>query len=188
MRPRRSKEGVTDADSWCSDHHQFSADPSYPANRYGLLYDAMETYFREGGVRVFLQRVTGAGALAATHTFNDVGAAASLVVSANSVGVWGNSYKVAIIAGGGGGTYQVQVLDGSNNVLENSPDLTTQQDAISWAQASNYITIALGALFRSHNRYGAWSSSDSRSDVNCSLWTTPEPCRGKGPHRFARWS
>lgn len=110
---------------------------------YGLLYDALDVFFREGGGSAYVGRVVGPHAAASTHTFLSETPDNALVVSANSVGVWGDSLSVAIVAGDGDGTYKIEVYDG-DTLLETSPDLTTQQDAVDWSKLSSYITVALG--------------------------------------------
>lgn len=110
---------------------------------YGLLYDALDVFFREGGASAYVSRVVGPTPIAAHHTFVSSTPDNALVVSAKSVGAWGNSLSVAIVAGVGGGTYQVQVWLGGV-IVEQSGDLTTQQDAVTWSTTSTYLSIALG--------------------------------------------
>lgn len=110
---------------------------------YGALYDALDTFFREGGNAAYVSRVLGPSPVTATKNLLDSGAGISLVVNANSPGVWGNSIKVQVTAGVVSG-YQIHILDASNNLLENSGDLQTQQDAVNWSAASQYVTIVLG--------------------------------------------
>jgi hypothetical protein len=110
---------------------------------YGILYDALDVFFREGGSSAYVSRVVGPNPVAASHTFQSATPDNSLVISANSVGAWGNGLSVAIVAGVGGGTYQVQVSQGGV-IVEQSGDLTTQQDAVDWSQTSDYLSIALG--------------------------------------------
>lgn len=107
---------------------------------YGFLYDALDLFFRDGGNQAYVCRVVGPAALAASHVFNDAGAAASLKVSANGPGDWGNNLKVAIIAPVVAG-FRIQVTDAANNVLETSPDLADKTDAFAWAQGSAYVTL-----------------------------------------------
>jgi hypothetical protein len=112
---------------------------------YSVLYDAIETFFREGGNRVYIGRVVGATATTGTKTLLDSGAGVSLTVSANGPGAWSANYKVGVVAGQAANSYQIVVTDASNVVLEQSSDLLTQGAAVSWGNYSNYIRIALGA-------------------------------------------
>jgi phage tail sheath protein FI len=114
------------------------------------LYDAVELFFREGGSAAYVSRVVGPAAVTASKNLLDAGAGISLVVKAlgpgaGSTTTTGNSLKVAVVAGSVGGTYVIQILDSNNVLLETSPNLTTQQDAITWSAFSQYVTITLGA-------------------------------------------
>jgi hypothetical protein len=108
-----------------------------------VLYDAAETFFREGGSRLVVSRVLGAAAAAATKNLLDGSAAIALTVNANSKGAWGNNLKVGVVAGGAGGTFQLQVL--YNNVLvEQSGDLVDTAAAVAWGTGSQYVTVVQG--------------------------------------------
>lgn len=115
-----------------------------------LLYDAVEVFFREGGNSCYVARVVGPAAVTASKNLLDSGAGISLVVKAlgpgaGSTPTTGNSLKVAVAAGTVGGTFVIQVYDSNSVLLEQSPNLTTQQDAVTWSQASQYVAITLGA-------------------------------------------
>lgn len=111
---------------------------------YGILYDALDLFFREGGSSVYVSRVVGPSPVTATHTILDSGSGVSLNVSAIGPGVYGNSLKYQITAGVVSG-YRLKILDASNVLLEDSGDLTTQQDAINWSQQSQYVRVTIGA-------------------------------------------
>jgi hypothetical protein len=112
---------------------------------YSVLYDAVETYFREGGNRVYIGRVVGPAATTGTKTLLDSGAGVSLTVSANGPGAWSANYKVGVVAGQAPQSFQIVVADTNNVTLEQSSDLLTQGAAVSWGNYSNYVRIALGA-------------------------------------------
>jgi phage tail sheath protein FI len=117
---------------------------------WSVLYDAIDVFFREGGSSVYVTRVVGPAAVTASKNLLDAGAGISLVVKAKGPGAGsspstGNSLKVAVVAGSVGGTYVIQIYDSNNVLLEQSPDLTTQQDAITWSAQSLYVNITLGA-------------------------------------------
>lgn len=116
------------------------------------LYDAVETFFAEGGQKLYATRVFGAGAVSAFKNLLDSGAGVSLIVTAGQLGVadpgtWGNSLKVAVLAVSGG--FQIQVvrtISAVDVILETSYTCVTQADAIAWARAnSKYVVITLGA-------------------------------------------
>lgn len=113
---------------------------------YGYGYDALEAFFRVGGAQAVVSRVVGVTPVKATHTFMDGAGtpAASLLVTARSYGDYANTISVAIVAGVGGGTYQI-VVRYNGVVVEQSGDLTTQADAVAWALASsNYVDVTVG--------------------------------------------
>lgn len=113
--------------------------------------DWAETFYGEGGVLLHAVRVYGAGAAAAAVNLLDSGSGVSLVVSAGQggtpdPGTWANGatggLSVAVVAATGG--YQLQTY--LNGVLvESSPVLVTQQDAVDWSSTSQYIKVILGA-------------------------------------------
>jgi phage tail sheath protein FI len=113
---------------------------------YSVMYDALDTFFREGGSHAFIGRVVGPAAVQASRNLVDNAAAVSLVVKAVGPGTSGNAIKVGVVAGVGGGTFQIQVTDANSVVLEQSPDLTTQADAVAWSQSyAQYVIITTGA-------------------------------------------
>jgi phage tail sheath protein FI len=112
---------------------------------YSGLYDSIDTFFREGGAHAVVSRVVGPAAVRATRNLLDGAAAVSLTVTAIGPGTYYNALKIQVIAGVGAGTYRILVLDANNNTLEQSYDLTTQVDAQTWSQFSNYVRITVGA-------------------------------------------
>jgi hypothetical protein len=117
---------------------------------YGALYDALETFFAEGGARAVVGRVVGPAALAATgNLFDQSGSTTpgdvALVASAKNPGDWGNLLNVEVIAGGGAGEFILIVSHDTLGELQRSPSLADRDAAVLWAQTSDYITISLGA-------------------------------------------
>src|SRR5215831_5732705 len=112
---------------------------------YSVLYDVLETFFREGGQRTYIGRVVGPAASSGFKNLNDAGAAVSLIATAIGPGAWSANYKVGVVAGVAGGSYQIQVTDASNAILEQSGDLLDQGSAVAWSQYSSYIRITVGA-------------------------------------------
>lgn len=108
-----------------------------PRVAYAALYDALETYFREGGAKAYVARVLGPAPITAFIDLTD-GTAATLRVSAISAGEWGNGLSVAVEAGTGGGTFRLAVSD-AGGLLERSPDLIDTAAAIAWAASSRYV-------------------------------------------------
>lgn len=112
---------------------------------YSPAYDSAEVFFREGGYALYTARPVGPAATSGFKNLVDGVAATSLVVTAIGPGAWSATYKVAVVAGIGAGTFKIQVTDAANNVLEDSGDLLVQTDAVQWSQRSNYVRITLGA-------------------------------------------
>lgn len=143
---------------------------------YSVLYDALEVFFREGGSLAYISRVVGPAAIQATRNLVDNAAATSLVVKALGPGAYGNAIKVAVVAGVAGGSFQIQILDANSVVLEQSPDLLTQQDAQSWSQVSQYVTITVGGSALNPVVGGAniatlmTTGADDRNNITDAQW------------------
>lgn len=108
------------------------------------LYDALETFFREGGGSAYVSRVVGPGAAASSVSLDDSGSAAAVTVTAVNPGVWGDGLRVAVIAGTGGGTFVLVITDTTGAELERSPDCTTVADIVAWP-AKHVVVAAVGS-------------------------------------------
>lgn len=140
---------------------------------YSPVYDAVESFFREGGGLAYIGRPVGPAAASGSLNLTDNAAAVSLVVTANGPGAWSANYKVAVVAGVAGGTYQIQVTDANNVVLEQSGDLTTQADAITWALNSQYIRLSLGVSALApavHAATALSAGTDDRLNITDAQW------------------
>ena len=143
---------------------------------YSVLYDALDTFFREGGYRAYVGRVVGPGATKGTANLLDGTAAVSLVVNALGPGASSANIKVGVLAGSQGGTYQLQVLY-NNVIVEQSPDLGTQADAATWAAAnSDFISVTVGAATDNPATGGAAvalsAGADDRASIVDAQWLT----------------
>lgn len=107
----------------------------------GLVYDALDAFFQEGGSQAIVARVVGPSPVYATVNLLDNASATSLVVTAKSYGSYANGWKIIVT---GSGPYTITVEDASSNVLEVSGSLTTQADAVAYGLVSEYVNIALG--------------------------------------------
>jgi phage tail sheath protein FI len=140
---------------------------------YSPLYDSVEVFFREGGNQAYISRVTGPSATYGFHNLVDGGAVISLIATAVGPGAWSANYKVAVVAGIGGGTFAINVTDVSNNVLEASGDLLTQTAAIQWSQFSKYIRLTLGSSSNNPAIAAAAALSagtDDRANITDNEW------------------
>ena len=99
---------------------------------YGLVHASADAFFREGGSRLYIARVTGGSANVATVNIPDGAAANTLVANANGPGAWGADLDVVIADGDTPGTFTVSVvLDGEE--VESSPELASGAAAIAWS-------------------------------------------------------
>jgi phage tail sheath protein FI len=102
------------------------------------LYDAIDLFFREGGSRLYLGRVVGPSAVKANVSLSD-GTSNTLKVSAVSPGEWGNGLEVVTSHPEAGAFKFVVKLGGT--VVQESPTLLTNAEAVSWAATSEYIRL-----------------------------------------------
>lgn len=108
---------------------------------YSVLYDCVETFFREGGSKCYIARVMGPTPVKATKTLNDSSAAATMRVDAKSAGEWGNDLDVAITAGDDTGEFKVVISHDTLGTLETSPSLADVTAAVSWSASSDWVDI-----------------------------------------------
>jgi hypothetical protein len=141
---------------------------------YGILWDWVDTFFREGGSSVYVSRVVGPTPTYGFKNLVDGVAAISLIVTAIGPGAYSSTQVFAgVVAGTAGGTYQIQITDGVN-ILEQSGDLTTQADAVGWSINSDYVRITIGAsvLIPVVVAPAALSAgSDDRANITETQWT-----------------
>lgn len=109
---------------------------------YGLLYDALDVFFREGGSQAYVSRVVGASAVTATHTFVDRAGSplSTLVITASGPGVAGNNITVQVVNGSVANTFQLVVFYNGVQV-EISTVCGAPADAVAWSKTSNYVTV-----------------------------------------------
>jgi hypothetical protein len=113
---------------------------------YGILYDALDTFFSERGAVALVSRVVGPAAVVATHTFNDSVAAPSIRVDAANPGDWANTRLTVEIAAGASPGYYVIIVRYDGAEVDRSSDLIDVQAAVDWAAHSDWIRVtALGA-------------------------------------------
>jgi len=107
---------------------------------YSVLWDALETYFREGGSQAQVARVSGASDAIASRTLLDTGGGNSLKVSAKNSGLWGNGLLVQVVIPVSG-TFQLVITD-STGVRDTSPYFTDQTSAINWSRNSDWVNVS----------------------------------------------
>lgn len=108
---------------------------------YGMLYNAADVFFREGGAELKVTRVVGPAAKSATITLKNGAAENTLKVTAASPGEWANDVEVEVSAGEVEGSYIITVFEDEVEV-EGSPELASNELAVAWAkEQSSYITV-----------------------------------------------
>lgn len=118
-----------------------------------LLYDSVETFFQEGGSRLLVQRVMGAGAATAALALLDASSGAAGSIRAKGPGTWGNGATgglyAQIIAGAQAGEFVLVVYRGGTTAafeVERSSSVPDMASLRGWAlQSSAYIEALVGA-------------------------------------------
>lgn len=96
------------------------------------ISDAVEAFFREGGSRVYVCRVVGAGAVTASVKVNDKEAKPSVKFEASGAGTWANKYK--IVVAGTEAEFTVTVKNANEEVVLSSPVLGSLEELTNWAK------------------------------------------------------
>jgi len=107
-----------------------------PRSGGSLLYDAVATFFAEGGGTLYVSRASGAGAATATALLGT-----GLTAKAASPGVWGNSVKVTAVAPAFGAGVEIVVESPAGTEVDRSPALATNDAIVAWSQGRNWVTF-----------------------------------------------
>ena len=126
-------------------------------------------------LRSYVSRVCGPAPTYGFKNLNDNVAAVSLIATAVGPGAYSTGIKVGVVVGTtGAGSFQIVVTDAADLTLEQSGDLTSQADAVSWSQYSDYIRITIGAsaLIPVVVAPAALSAgTDDRTNITETQWT-----------------
>jgi hypothetical protein len=107
---------------------------------YSIAYDWLDAFFNEaGGGLVYVMRITGPAGALDTFTFNDAGAAASLIV--NSIGKAASGLSAAIIAGVSPSSFNIVITGLPDGSTLQSYDLFSVTDAVNWGNAQKLIRV-----------------------------------------------
>lgn len=139
---------------------------------YGILYDALDTFFREGGAQAYVSRVVGPSATVGFKNLVDSGAGVSLIVTAKGPGAYTSTLRVAVLAPDVAG-FKIQISDTVLGILETSNDLADQAAAIAWSVYSSWVTITLGATALNPAVIAATAfstGSDDRASITETHW------------------
>ena len=109
-----------------------------PRSGGSLLYDAVASFFAEGGGTLYVSRAAGAGAVQAT---GQLGGASGLTAKAASPGVWGNTVKVTAVAPAFGTGVEISVENPSGTEVDRSPALGTNDAIVAWSQKRDWVTF-----------------------------------------------
>ena len=103
-----------------------------------LLYDAVASFFGEGGGTLYVARAAGAGAAEAT---GQLGGASGLTAKAASPGVWGNTVKVSAVAPAIGTGVEIVVENPAGTEVDRSPALSSNDAIVAWSQGRSWVTF-----------------------------------------------
>lgn len=138
-----------------------------PRVAYGVLYDSLETFFKEGGSRAVVGRVVGPNAKTATVKLSD-GADDTLQVDAVSPGGWGDELTVIVTPDSGTFTLTVEL---GESVVEESPVLNDNAEAVAWAATSSYIRLTdLGKGDPAEATKALAGGDDDRGNITETEW------------------
>lgn len=110
-------------------------------------YDAAELFYAEGGNRLYVGRVTGPAAVSATAAIGT-----AWVATASSPGSWGNDLTVVIRTPADDSNIQASHVrvrianDALTEIHDESHDLATVAEGISWATTSDFVVLTAGTV------------------------------------------
>lgn len=146
---------------------------------YGVLYDSLETFFKEGGKEAYVGRVVGPAKTKATKTLNDRAGSPlpTLRVDAYGPGAWGANVTVEVQNGSVSNTY-VLIFVYNGVEVERTPDLANPQAAVAWSAGSSYVRITdLGSATAAPNNNPAVlaasalvGGTDDRTNITDTQW------------------
>lgn len=122
---------------------------------YSVLYDALDTFFHEGGTKAYVIRAVGPAATKGTLVLLDRaggGGVATLNVNAISAGAWSTGLAVEVENGVAANSYTLTIWY-QGAVKEKTGDLFSPTDAVTWSLGSKWVRItdALSATAAPNN-------------------------------------
>ena len=102
-----------------------------------LLYDAVASFFAEGGGTLYVSRAAGTGGAQATATLGT-----GLTANAASPGAWGNTVKVSAATPAFGAGVEIVVENPDGTEVDRSPALGTNDAIVAWAQGRDWVSFA----------------------------------------------
>lgn len=111
-----------------------------------LAYDIAESFFQEGGSKLYFSRIFGVTPVRATVNLLDASAGISLVAKAKSPGSWGNALNVGVVAGDQAGEFKIRVTHDTDTSIDyTSPSFVDQAAAIQYYSTDDRVELTLGA-------------------------------------------
>lgn len=123
-----------------TNYAQFKRVYGEPGVDYVPAHNWVEAWFREGGGRIYVQRLLGAAATAADLDLSD-GSTVALTATALYRGAWGDRVSVDIDVASSNFTAKVYLDD---VLKETSPTLADGPAAAAWSQTSAYLRFTDG--------------------------------------------
>ena len=116
------------------------------------LYDALDVYFREGGIVAYVSNVVGASGVAASGVLRDGSSGAIATFTATGQGTWANSASGSpaglVVTATASGTGFILTIVYNGNTLATSPTLFTASDIQNWVNSlptpGVLFSVALG--------------------------------------------
>jgi len=139
--------------------------------------DSAEEFFAQGGGRLYVARVVGSAADAATIDLLDSTAGVVLTVTARGVGAYGNNINVKVDTHTENpdiqtGHYRITLIDGADSsVLDASPDLANTPDAITWGLGTTVdITAGVSTNLPAAGTFDMAGGSDDTGGIADTNW------------------
>lgn len=106
------------------------------------LFDALDTFFGEGGTTAYIGRAAHGTPVAASLALKDVSNNTCLTLTAQYAGPGGNG--IYIVVNNTGSAYTITLQDALGNQLAVSPTLTTLAGGVTWAASTGLVTGVVG--------------------------------------------
>jgi hypothetical protein len=141
------------------------------------LLDSVAAYFSEGGYMLYLSRVVGPGAVAASLAL-PAASDAGVSIAAAGPGSYGNGLQAEVIVTGTAPnqTTTVNVYDASGLITSSGP-VTAKSDLLTWGQYDNTIDItdlatSSTALPKALTKASLAGGADDASNITLTQWQT----------------
>jgi hypothetical protein len=114
-----------------------------------ILYDDVEAFFALGGAQCYVIRVSDETAVAAKKVLLDSGNKPTLVFTAKTPGVEGNTIKIEVVTVSS--EYEIKLLNAEGEVLEETGKLANQAAAIAYVSSLGAFTASTESEHTTNN-------------------------------------